>query len=188
MIFNTHSSIAGQHAFLSASNYSWIRYNEQKLQARWIAAQKARRGTALHELAHQAILLGVKLSNADKTLAAYVRDGIGFKMTVEQPLYFSENCFGTPDTICFRKNFLRIHDLKTGITPTSENQLEIYAALFCLEYGKSPFEIGMELRIYQNGEVRVYEPNPEHILDIMDKIIYFDQQIERFKERGLGDH
>lgn len=185
MIFNTHSAIAGQHAFLSPSNYHWINYNDQKLNARWTSVRAAARGTALHELAHQAIRLGVKLSKADKTLSMYVADGIGYKMNVEQPLYYSDNCFGTADTISFRRNTLRIHDLKTGLILTSEHQLEVYAALFCLEYGKSPFDIDIELRIYQNEEVRVYIPNPEMILRIMDTIIEFDQRIELLKEEDL---
>lgn len=184
MRFNSHSGIVGQHAFLSPSNYSWIRYTDQKLEARWIAARAAARGTALHELAHQAIRLGVKLSNADKTLSAYVKDGIGYKMLVEQPLYYSENCFGTADSISFRRNVLRIHDLKTGVTHTSVNQLEVYAALFCLEYGVSPFEIEMELRIYQRDEVKVYIPDPNMIFHIMETIIDFDKQIEIFKDGG----
>jgi RecB family exonuclease len=184
MIFNTHSSITGQHAFLSPSSFAWIRYTDQKLEARWIASRAAARGTALHDLAHQAIRLGVKLSNADKTLAAYVRDAIGYKMSVEQPLYYSDNCFGHADSISFRRNTLRIFDLKTGSTRTSMNQLEVYAALFCLEYGVSPFDIDIELRIYQNEEIKTYIPNPEMIYGIMETIIDFDKRIEGFKDGG----
>lgn len=183
MNFNSHSSIVGQHAFLSPSLYHWVNYTDQKLEARWIAARAAARGTALHELAHQAIRLGVKLSKADKTLSMYVNDAIGYKMNVEQVLYFSENCFGTADTISFRRGKLRIHDLKTGITRTSVHQLEIYAALFCLEYGFSPFDIEIELRIYQNGEIQIFNPHPNVIFHIMDTIIFFDKQIEILKER-----
>jgi Protein of unknown function (DUF2800) len=184
MNFNSHSAIEGRHAFLSPSNYSWVNYDDQKLDARWVAARAAARGTALHELAHQAIRLGVKLSKADKTLSAYVSDAIGYKMNVEQPLRYSDNCFGTVDTISFRRQTLRIHDLKTGITRTSERQLEVYAALFCLEYGFSPYDIEIELRIYQCGEIRVYTPHPDALLRIMDKIIMFDRRIEILKEVG----
>jgi len=185
MNFNAHSAIAGQHAFLSPSNYHWINYDEHKLQVRWIAARAAARGTALHALAHQAIRLGVKLSKADKTLSMYVTDGIGYKMNVEQPLYYSDNCFGTADCISFRRNTLRIHDLKTGIIQTSEHQLEVYAALFCLEYNISPFDIEIELRIYQNDDVRVYTPLPETIYNIMETIVEFDKRIEQFKEGDI---
>lgn len=184
MNFNTHSAISGRHAFLSPSNYSWVNYSDQKLDARYYLSRAAARGTALHELAHQAIRLGVKIANSDKTLAYYVKDAINFKMNVEQPLYYSDNCFGTADTISFRNKTLRIHDLKTGVTKTSEKQLEIYAALFCLEYGYSPFDINIELRIYQNEEVRIYIPDPDVLLDIMDKIIIFDRRIEYLKTLG----
>lgn len=182
MIFNTHSVLTGKHSFLSPSNYHWINYTDQKLEARFYSVRAAARGTALHELAHTAIVLGVKLSKADPTLSMYVNDAIGYKMSVEQPLYYSENCFGHADTISFRRNTLRIHDLKTGITPASPHQLEVYAAIFCLEYGVSPYDINMEFRIYQNKTVQVYDGVPEVIMDIMDRIIDFDQKIERLKE------
>ena len=182
MNFNSHSALEGKHAFLSPSNYHWINYDDHKLDARWISSREAAKGTALHDLAHKAIQLGVKLSKADPTLSMYVADGIGYKMSVEQPLYYSDNCFGTADTISFRRKTLRIHDLKNGITKTSHHQLEVYAAIFCLEYGISPFDIEIELRIYQSGEVRIERPNPEVILHLMDKIIYFDRRIEMLKE------
>lgn len=182
MNFNSHSALEGKHAFLSPSNYHWVNYDEEKLEMRYRASRAAAQGTSLHELAHRAIQLGVKLHNAEKTLAEYVKDGIGYKMTVEQPLYYSDNCFGHADTMSFRRRFLRIHDLKTGITQASEKQLEVYAAIFCLEYGMSPWDIEIELRIYQNGEVRKYIPNPDTILHIMDRIVAFDRQIELMKE------
>lgn len=182
MIFNNHSDLSGKHAFLSPSNYHWLNYNEQKLEARFYTVMAAQRGTDLHALAHEAIRLGVKLSKANQALSTYVNDAIGYKMTCDQILYYSDNCFGTADTICFRRNKLRVHDLKTGITATSIKQLEVYAALFCLEYGVDPFAIEIELRIYQRDEIRVYEPPPEAILSIMDTIIEFDRQIEMIKE------
>lgn len=184
MIFNMHSDLEGKHAFLSPSHYHWINYNDQKLEARFIASMAAKRGTELHEFAHDAIRLGVKLPKSSKTLHMYVNDGIGYKMDTDVTLYYSSNCFGHADTLSFRNNVLRIHDLKTGITPTSEHQLEIYAALFCLEYGISPYDIRIELRIYQTNEIRVYSPYSDDIYMIMDKIILFDQQIEQLKERG----
>jgi hypothetical protein len=51
-------------------------------------------------------------------------------------------------------------------------QLEIYAALFCLEYDFRPGDIDIELRLYQNDEI-VGEGQlvpPEIIVPIMDKI------------------
>lgn len=185
MNFNTHSAIIGKHAFLSPSNYHWVNYSDEKLETRFTAAQAAARGTALHDLAHEAINLGVKLSKANPTLSMYVNDAIGYKMTVEQPLYYSDNCFGHADTISFRRNTLRIHDLKTGITPASFTQLEVYSAIFCLEYDVSPYDITIELRLYQSGEVLVSDGNPDVIFGIMDKIIMFDQRIEMMKAEGM---
>lgn len=182
MIFNTHSGLDGKHAFLSPSSYHWINYDDQKLQARFWSYRSAQRGSDLHKLAHEAIRLGVKLSRANQSLSTYVNDAINYKMSCEQLLYYSENCFGTADTISFNRNKLRIHDLKTGITTTSMKQLEIYAALFCLEYGVDPFTIEIELRIYQRDEIKIFVPDPDLILRIMDKIIYADRQLEELKE------
>ena len=97
--------------------------------------------------------------------------------------YFILNDFsGTADAIAFRNNFLRIHDLKTGRRSVHIEQLEIYAALFCLEYRVKPSDIRMELRIYQNDEILVHEPTAEDIIQIMNKIIHCDKlllEIER---------
>lgn len=182
MNFRDHSDLQGKHAFLSPSNYHWINYDDEKLALRFTAAQAARRGTDLHEFAQKAIRLGIVMPKSRKTLYMYINDGIKYKMTPEQSLYYSENCFGTPDTIGFENKILRIHDLKTGISATSEVQLEVYASQFCLEYGVSPFEIKIELRIYQRDEVRVFHPLPERIEFIMERIINHDRQIERLKE------
>lgn len=62
-------------------------------------------------------------------------------------------------------------------------QLEIYAALFCLEYKIKPGDIRMELRIYQNDEILVHEPTAEDILPIMDKIVHVNKMLEKI-ERG----
>jgi hypothetical protein len=181
MNFNRHTNLAGQHALLSASNYHWINYDEEKLDRVFFAQQAARRGTELHSLAHQAIRLGVKLPANKKSLNLYVNDAIGFRMTPEQVLFYSENCFGTADCIAFRNNTLRIHDLKTGVTEASFHQLEVYAALFCHEYRFKPLEINIELRIYQSDEARVYVPDPDDIFHIMDKIITFDRRINALR-------
>lgn len=185
MLFNPHFDLRDKHAFLSPSNYHWLNYSEEKLAARFVAASAARRGSDLHDFAHNAIRLGMKLSKSNGAISTYVNDGIGYKMVCEQPLFYSPNCFGTPDTISFRRSQLRIHDLKTGIAPTSVHQLEIYAALFCLEYGIDPYSIYIELRIYQRDEIREYIPEPEVIVEIMDKIVIFDQQVEQMKAAEL---
>jgi hypothetical protein len=181
MRFNQHLDLKDKHAFLSPSNYHWINYDEQKLEARYSSAQAARRGDDLHKLAHNAIMLGVKLSRSNMALATYVNDAINYKMTSEQTLFYSEHCFGTADAICFRRNKLRIHDLKTGITKTSEKQLEVYAALFCLEYEISPYDISIELRIYQRDEIRIFEPFPEAIDNIMRTIVEHVSYIEEIR-------
>lgn len=184
MNFNRHFALEGKHAFLGASKNSWIRYDEDKLIGAYRAYFAKERGTKLHELACQCIKLGVELPKEDKTLNLYVNDAIAFKMKPEVVLYFSDNCFGTADAISFRSNFLRIHDLKTGAHMARMDQLDIYVALFCLEYGFSPNEIDIETRIYQNDEVRIGKPSADTILFIMDKIILFDSRIEQLKLEG----
>lgn len=181
MNFNEHSRIKGQHAFLGASKYHWINYDNDKLISTYNNLLAVQKGTELHDFAAQCIKLGQKLPKSKKTLNSYVNDAIGFRMVPEQVLYFSDNCFGTADSISFRDNFLRIHDLKTGVVPAHIEQLEIYAALFCLEYEKKPGELEMELRIYQNDEVIVVNPTAADILPIMNKIIVFDKLINEIK-------
>jgi hypothetical protein len=176
MIFNTHSRLEGQHAFLSASSYHWINYDEDKIDRVFAASLAARRGTELHALAHNLIRLGVKLEDSPKTLNQYVNDAIGFHMLPEQILYYSDNAFGTADAISFRNNILRISDLKTGVNPAHVHQLEVYAAFFCLEYRFKPFNIPMEFRIYQSDEIREYIGDPDSIMHIMDKIVTFDTE------------
>ena len=183
MNFNKHSNLEGQHAFLGASKYHWINYSEEKVAesySRFLATQK---GTQLHEFAAQCIRLGQKLPKSKKTLNAYVNDAIGFKMTPEQILFYSDNCFGTADAIAFRGDLLRIHDLKTGAIPAHMEQLEVYAALFCLEYKVKPADIRMELRLYQSDDILVGNPTVEDIAPIMDKIITFDRIINKIKEQ-----
>jgi hypothetical protein len=173
--------LEGKHAFLSASKYHWVNYDAEKLSVAYRKFLATQQGTRLHEFACECIRLGVKLPKSKKTLNLYVNDAIGFKMETEQPLYYSENCFGTADAISFRQNFLRIHDLKTGETPSSIHQLEIYAALFCLEYDISPPGISIELRLYQLDEVLIHEPPSEDIQYIMNKIILFDKEIDKMR-------
>lgn len=181
MNFVKHSDLTGQHAFLGASKFSWLNYDDDKLvesYERWTAVQ---RGTILHAFAAQCISLGQKLQRSKKTLNMYVNDAIGFKMTPEQVLYYSENCFGTADAISFRNGFLRIHDLKTGMVPAHMEQLMIYAALFCLEYDTKPEEIEMELRIYQFDGIMCHNPTPEEINPIINKIVSFDKILRKLK-------
>ena len=189
MNWNNHSKLAGSHAFLSASGYHWINYDNDKLISVYKNRLATLKGTALHELASQLIKLKVKLPNSQKTLNMFVNDAIGYGMESEQIVYYSDNAFGTADGIYFGKQrgsdrlILRVHDLKTGEVPAHMEQLMVYAALFCLEYHVRPGEIDMELRIYQNNDILYYNPSVEDIAPIMDKIITFNKLIEEIKEK-----
>lgn len=187
MKFNDHKRIEGTHAFLGASSYHWLNYDAEKLATAYRNHLAKIKGTVLHDFAARCIKLKQKLPKSKKTLNMYVNDAIGFRMTPEQPLYYSDNCFGTADAIAFSNNKLRIHDLKTGITPAHMEQLLIYAALFCLEYNIKPGEIEFELRIYQSDEVLIFEPTAEDVLPIMDKIITSDKIITRIRAEEEED-
>lgn len=182
MNWNRHLELAGSHAFLSASKYHWINYDENKLADSYNSFMATQKGTELHDFASRCITLGQKLPGQKKTLNMFVNDAIGYKMRSEQILYYSENCYGTADAISFRRNMLRVHDLKTGKVPAHMEQLMVYAALFCLEYRLKPGDIQMELRLYQNDEVLYHQPQADDIAPIMDKIITFDKIIKRLKE------
>ena len=184
MIFNEHSGLKGLHSFLSPSKYHWINYSNEKLDEVYLNSQAAAKGTELHAFAHHAIRLGIKLPRTEKTLNMYVNDAIGYRMVTEQILFYSENCFGTSDTISFRNGLLRVHDLKSGVTPGSVHQLEVYAALFCLEYGFKPGAIDMELRLYQDDAIEAFLPDTDTIAHLMSKIITFDKRIELLKAEG----
>lgn len=181
MNFNKHLNVEGLHAFLGASKYHWIRYDEEKLTDTFKKTLAAKRGTELHDFAAHCIRMRQPLRNEKKTLNMYVNDAIKYNMTPEQILYYSENAFGTADAISFDDNFLRIHDFKSGTIPAHVEQLEIYAALFCLEYSISPFDVKMELRIYQSDQKFKFEPKPEDITLIKTKLINFDHLINTLK-------
>jgi hypothetical protein len=176
MRFNRHLRLEGDHAFLSPSSYHWINYTDSRLAERWTTVRAAMFGVAQHEYAAEEIAAG-RLSDHTGTLGMFINDAIKYRMFPEQILYYSENCFGTADAISFRYRTLRIFDLKTGGTRASVHQLEVYAALFCLEYDHDPFKIKIELRIYQDDEVRIFDADPDDIMFIMEKIQSFDKQI-----------
>lgn len=179
MNFVRHSNLEGLHAPFSASQSHWLRYDDAKAMEIYSNKKAAELGSRLHAWAKETIDLGIKQPRSSKTLYAYVNDAIGFKMSTEVVLFYSERFFGTADAISFRDNMLRIHDLKTGKIPAKMEQLEIYAALFCLEYKIKPGDIQMELRIYQNDEVVCHYPTAEDILPIMDKIVHFNKLLEQ---------
>ena len=184
MIFNKHHNLEGLHAPFGASKSSWLRYDDDKVIEVYRNMRAAEMGTRLHQWAKDTIDLGIKQPRSKKTIYAYVNDAIGFKMNTEVVLFYSERFFGTADAISFRNGVLRIFDLKTGTRLVHMEQLEIYAALFCLEYKVKPGDIEMELRIYQNDDVLVHNPTAEDILPIMDKIVHLNKLLENM-ERGV---
>lgn len=206
MIFEQHLNLRGKHATLSPSQPFWLGYSEENLYKKYVSSYAQAMGTSLHELAETLISNNLKLKKGDKltvlthllndgiprnvidmdriysNFMTYVNDAVGFKLTPEQILYYSDYCFGTADAISFRNNFLRIHDYKSGTTPAKMEQLLVYAALFCLEYKVKPGEIETELRIYQNDEVVFHNPTAEDILPVMDAIIQHSKTLERISE------
>ena len=185
MNWQEHSMLKGTHALLmSASQNAWLNYTEDKLVDRYLSLKAKERGTELHAFAEQCIRLNQKLPRQQKTLNMYVNDAIGFKMRPEQVLYYSHNCYGTADSISFKDNLLRVHDLKTGNIPAHMEQLYIYDALFCLEYGHKPNDIRFENRIYQNNEILIANPEVDIIAPIMDKIITFRKILDKIEEEN----
>lgn len=189
--FRRHTEIEGRHSFLSPSKYYWINYDDEKIIAAYDKFMTAALGTRLHAWAAETIRLGLRQPDNSKTINLYVNDCIGYRMSIEQPLVYSENAFGTADAISFidhpdkespYKSLLRIFDLKNGETRTSKSQLECYAALFCLEYKVRPMEIDYDLRIYQNDDIQMFETDPEDIAFIMDRYVVADRLIESMKE------
>lgn len=179
MQFNRYPKLEGLHAPFSPSQSSWLRYDDDKAMEVYLNRKASEMGTKLHKWAKDTIDLGIKQPRSKKTIYAYVNDAIGFKMDTEVVLFYSERFFGTADSISFRNNMLRIHDLKTGKNPAHIEQLLVYAALFCLEYRVKPGDIEIECRIYQNDEILYCNPTAEDIAPIMDKIVHLDKLLEK---------
>lgn len=172
MSFNKNTNLVGQHALLSPSNYAWLDYDPDRLIQVFHSTQQKRRGDDLHKLAQDLINLGIKLPDKSMTMNLYVNDAIGFRMTPEVGLFYTRDCFGTADALSIRDNILRIHDLKTGITPASMKQLLIYAGIFFFEYREfyNPKSVKVILRIYQNDTFEELQPDPADIAGVMSKI------------------
>lgn len=208
MNFNKHLELRGKHSMLSPSQPYWLNYDAVDLRRKFESDHAQTVGTLLHSLAETLITNNIKLKKVDKNMIlvhllgggvprsavdvdrlypnfmTYVNDAIGYKLTPEQILYYSNECFGTADAIAFRNNFLRIHDYKSGVTPAKMEQLLIYAALFCLEYKIKPNEIETELRIYQNDHVLVHNATAEDIVPIMDIIQTSTKCIQQIRMEG----
>lgn len=178
MVFNNHNNLEGLHAPFGASKHAWLRYDDEKAIIVYQNLRAAELGTRLHEWAKNTIDLKIKQPRSKKTIYNYINDAIGFGMTTEVVLFYSPYFFGTADAISFRNNFLRIHDLKTGTTQVSMEQVFIYVALFCLEYKIKPSEIQIECRIYQNDDILIANPDANIIIPIMDKIVHLNKILE----------
>jgi len=189
--FAKHSDLVGKHAVFSASNYHWLRYDDEKFDRVFENMLAAQKGTELHDLAARLIRLGVPLRSNGQTLNRYVNDSIGWKLTPEQPLYYSDYFFGTPDAIGYKPprgdalGTLRISDLKNGEQPGHMDQLLVYAALFCLEYRFNPFDIIIELRIYQYDDVELLVIDPDIVFGVMEKIKYLSKRAAAIREEVM---
>lgn len=174
MEWHSHPRLEGSHAVLSPSNYHWLNDSEEKLLARLANAEAAARGTRLHDLAARNITDGITLAMDGRypVIARYVNDAIKYEMVPEQMLMYSMYCYGTTDAISFDAGemFLRIHDLKTGVSKASFDQLYVYAGLFCLEYDFKPFEIQGQLRIYQFEEPEYCDVDQGYLAWVYDRI------------------
>jgi len=201
MKFNDHSNLEGKHAFMGASKYNWLNYDDDTFEERYINQYAATIGELLHNLACNMIRNQVKLRKCDKnlirmhlltngipkqfikadkwlpTLMNYINDAIDLRMTPEVILFYSNNCFGKTDCIYVDDKTIRIHDLKTGSAPVHIEQLLIYCALYCLEYFVSPEDKNVELRIYQNEDIIYHNPTAEEIESIKRIIVERDSYI-----------
>lgn len=118
-------------------------------------------------------------------IMAYIKDANGFRLDPEVDLKYAEDFYGTADAILYKKGeFLRIHDLKTGTTPASLRQLEIYAAFCCLEYNIDPSSVEIELRIYQGEEILIGNPSGDDIKTLMDQVRRTKIIFEKIKKEG----
>jgi len=183
--WNPHWDLEGKHAYLSPSKFHWIRYDLEKLRRHYAKHRMAQEGAELHNLAKLLILKRKKQIRDGSTFNTYVNDAIGFHMTPEQPLRYSDNFFGTPDAISFRENILRVHDLKTGEFPGHFDQLKLYVVLFFLEYGKiyrvKPHDVEIYIRIYQSDQILEEHVNPDEIVALMEWAKVANNEVDLMK-------
>lgn len=186
MIWNEHSTLEGKHCCFSPSSPSFLRYTDEKIFEYLGNLDAAERGTKDHEFA--ALCINRRQRLMKSPLSQYVNDAIGFKMIPEKVLCYG-NLFGTTDAICYNEktHFLRIHDLKTGISKVHEDQLRVYAALFFLEYGFRPEDGEIELRFYQRNDILTENPAPEKIREIMEFLVHLNKQIDIYYKEKAGN-
>jgi hypothetical protein len=210
--FRRHSELEGRHAILSPSSWRWINDDIESLTKRICSQYLSTIGTILHDVARKHIKHRIKLNKYDKknvmlelveqgippmvidtinfdvmyeNFMKYVNDSIAFKMTPEVVLRVSNYLYGTTDAIKYDEEirFLRIHDYKSGTTPAHIEQVIIYAAYFCLEYGIKPSSLsGCELRIYQAPEPIIYEPTAEELVHTIETVIMCDNFMSKMWE------
>ena len=187
MNFNKHLELDGKHAILSPSKPYWLNYSQDQIRNYIRAQRAAAEGTELHEIAAKLISKGLKLRGSTQTLTAYVNDAIGYGMRPEVALKYTDACFGHTDAIDYNHGVLRIHDLKTGSGPVHMEQLEIYAALFLLEYeralGVNPLNTKVNLRIYQNDDIQEFTPDK----DRLEEVIYSIKEKEAWTQDSLRE-
>lgn len=199
MILNPHLDIVGKHAIFGASNWRWINYeNDEDFAQAMVSKWATDIGTGAHEFAARHIRRGIKLDSSRlaknelllylledckipeyaidiprlfDNVRNYVNDCVGFHMTPEVPIKYADAVFGTADAVQYDDKVLRIFDLKTGMLAGHMEQLMVYAAFYCLDYRVKPFDISMELRIYQNNEIALLNPDPNDIQRIIDQAI-----------------
>lgn len=186
MIWKDYSHLRELHAFLSPSKHYWLNYDNDKLVESYKNYRRVALGTRYHRLAEELIRLAQRLPKTEASLNAFVNDAIGFDMDPEVILFYSPRCFGTADAISFEDGVLRIHDLKTGTSPASMDQLLVYAGLFCLDYEVREKELKeVHLRIYQNGEVTIFNPTPKDVFDVVFRIKEADKIIQSAEKQTL---
>lgn len=172
------------HALLSPSQSAWVRYDKEKLEKVYRNRQRAALGTRLHKLAEDCIVHGVRLHDIPRAINMFVNDSIDSDLRPEELLYYSEYCFGTADAIGFddTTDTLTVMDLKTGVSKPHREQLEVYSALFCLQYDKNPNDIIINCTIYQGEEKDTWSPDPEAVLHIMAIIKDHDTYLRELDE------
>ena len=141
MNYNDHSKLEGKHAFLSASQNSWLNKDEDQILNSYARQYVKEIGTALHDIARKHVKHRIKMTKAAKrevmlslvedyhipeiaiergidfdgvfeNVVVYVNDSINHRMMPEQILYYSDLCFGTADAISNLDSVLIKKELK----------------------------------------------------------------------------
>lgn len=184
MKFNKHWELEGRHSTLSPSGPAWLRYDNDRMLRTYLNNKRKEQGTYLHDLAHRMIITRTKALDINKALNLFVNDAIGYGMESEVMLVANSVAFGTADAIKYdeRHKILRVFDLKTGDGKPKPEQLFVYCALFCIEYGYNPNEMTFDCRFYQGTGFTEFKPEPEIIIEIADKIRSLSDTVLGYQE------